>query len=125
MKKILSFVIFVFMFVACGSDTPDVVVKKCYNAFFEGDAKQFAKCFYFQSENERREYTKSLTEDVGYIKTTIAEKGGIKSIETNILNISESKAKVSSVITFNNGRTESHKIDLTKINSTWYIDEKF
>ncbi|ULO00987.1 DUF4878 domain-containing lipoprotein [Campylobacter sp. RM5004] len=125
MKKLLSFATLAIMFVACGSDTPDVVVKKCYNAFFEGDAKQFAKCFYFQSEDERREYTKRLTEDLSYIKTKIVEKGGIKSIETNILDISESKAKVSSVITHNNGRTENHKMNLTKINNTWYMDEKF
>lgn len=29
MKKLLSFLAVAFMFVACKSDTPDVVVKKC------------------------------------------------------------------------------------------------
>ena len=123
MKKLLSFVAVAFMFVACGSytpkagDAPDVVAKNCLDGFVKGEIEQVAKCFQFESENEKQEFIKELT-----FKANVFEKdGGIKSIETNLLFVLENSAKVKTVATFKNGKSFSQNLDLIKVNNTWYF----
>lgn len=122
MRKLLGLVVVAFMFVACGSDAPDTVVKKYCSAFAEGNGKEAAKYVYFESENERNLFIKWLDEFAGEIKSSNAKKGGIKSIETIVLNKSENKARVSCIIKFKDGKTTDDVINLTKINGTWYMD---
>lgn len=122
MRKLLGLVAVVFMFVACGSDAPDTVVKKHVSAFVEGNGKEAAKYVYFESENGRNFFIEWLNESAGEIKSHFAKKGGIKSIETFILNESENKAKVSCIIKFKDGKTTDSVENLTKINGTWYMD---
>lgn len=129
MKKLLSFVFIAFMFVACGSDTPDVVFKKYLSAYFQGEAKEAAKYVYFKSEDEKNAWIKDLNQYAGMIKTGIARAGGIKSIETFVLKESDNKAEVNCVVTFvsiSKGIMPNEcKTNLTKINGTWYLDEPF
>lgn len=117
MKKILSFVVFAFMFVACGSDTPDVVAKKCMNAMFEGDMKQLVKCFYFESEDKKEESVKKMIDDISYIKSM---KARIKSLETSILEETKNTAEVQVTI-IRNDRVDKNELQLIKIDDTWYM----
>lgn len=125
MKKILSFVVFAFAFVACGSDSADKVAKNCVNALAEGNVKQIAKCYYFKSEDEKQRGIKGLIDNIDSIKTNFTKNGGIKSVETNTLNEVESIAKIQVVITYKNGEVEVEKINLKKVDNNWYLDVNY
>ncbi|MBZ7978163.1 DUF4878 domain-containing protein [Campylobacter sp. RM12654] len=123
MKKLFSLAALAVMFVACGSDAPDIVVKKHINAFMVGDGKEAAKYVHFESEDEKKEFIKDLTENAGDIKRSIA-KQGIELVNTFVINESETQANVS-VVMKKYGRTDDSEVGLTKINGTWYMDYPF
>ena len=121
MKKLLGFIMLAFMFVACGSDTPDVVVKKCMQAYIKEDVKQVAKCAYYKTEDEKQRYLKDIIYSIKRDKEFINTKSGVKLIETSIVNENENVAQVKVVVMYNNGDKDNGLIDLVKINGSWYV----
>ncbi|WP_267523777.1 DUF4878 domain-containing protein [Campylobacter sp. MG1] len=131
MKKLLSFLVFAFMLVACGNyvpkagDAPEVVAKKCldmYSTFEINQMKQYAKCI---QENKRQEfltYIDNLADNIKSKKEEFMEKtGGIKSLETKLSVLFEDTAEVKVLVTFKNGESSDNYEDLIKINDTWYF----
>ena len=123
MKKLLSFVAVATMFVACGSyipkvnDAPEVVAKKCLNTYVKGEIEQFAKCFQFESEDEKQELIKEMAGKSNNIK----KMGGIKSIEVSMLEQIDNLAEVKVVTTLKNGESFVNKLGLMKIKNIWYF----
>lgn len=124
MKKLLSFVAVAFMFVACGSETPEEVAKNFAKLALEGENEQALKCIYFKSEDEKQEMIKNAIEyEHGTrAKKEVAEKGGIQSIEASRLEQIENLAKVKVVVTYKNGDVTDNKLNLIKIKDKWYIN---
>lgn len=125
MKKLLSFVAVAFMFVACGSETPEEVAKNCMKLEREGEIEQALKCIYFKSEEEKQEKIKEAIkyEYGAKAKKEVAEKGGIQSIEASRLEQIENLAKVKVVVTYKNGDVKDEKLNLIKIKDKWYINK--
>ncbi|WP_267523771.1 DUF4878 domain-containing protein [Campylobacter sp. MG1] len=132
MKKLFSFVAVAVMFVACGNyvpkagDAPEVVAKKCFDMLYTNEinqAKQFAKCI---QENERQEFLtfidKSADEAKSRQEEFIKKTGGIKSVKTKLLYLFEDTATVKVLVTYKNGESFDNRVDLIKINDTWYIE---
>ncbi|MBZ7986386.1 DUF4878 domain-containing protein [Campylobacter sp. Cr9] len=124
MKKLLSFIAVAFMFVACGSETPEEVAKNFAKLALEGENEQALKCVYFKSEDEKQEKIKEAIkyEYGAKAKKEVAEKGGIQSIEASRLEQIENLAKVKVVVTYKNGDVKDNKLNLIKIKDKWYIN---
>lgn len=124
MKKLLSFIAVAFMFVACGSETPEEVAKNFAKLALEGENEQALKCVYFKSEDEKQEKIKEAIkyEYSAKAKKEVAEKGGIQSIEASRLEQIENLAKVKVVVTYKNGDVKDEKLNLIKIKDKWYIN---
>lgn len=133
MKKLLSITAIAVMFVACGNDSPDVVVKKCMSAVYKFDAKQLLDCSYYKTEDERNRASKKIMEQLERQKKDLAKMNKKiedidVSIETSIINELENVAKVKAILTMKmDGKEEKFESteNLIKKDNKWYMEKLF
>lgn len=129
MKKLLSLVAIAFTFVACGSDTPEEVVKKCMNAVYKLDAKQLLACSYYKTDDEKDKASKIIMKGIERIEKIISsEKDFSYSIETNKISELENLAKIKLITTIKASGKMNKKeevINLIKVDNKWYLEKLF
>ena len=113
---VVSIICSVFLFVGCGSNNPEAVVKKYYAAADKGDIKGMQKFLAPEASSlldgfikyNEKETKKSLADE--------AKKGKFK-IKSTTEKIEGDKATVTVILA--NGKTETEK--LTKIDGKWKL----
>jgi len=123
--NILAIFLAAILLSACGQslpNTPEAVAKQFVTAMFKQDFKTMAACATKDQQSFllNKTSTKPMAEN---IKKQLEDRGGLKSVETSPVSVSDQKATVKVTIVFETGKNIETTQNLVKEDGVWKVFE--